>query len=356
MVSKNRKVVLFTGGGTAGHVTPNMALISVLREEYDIQYIGRRAGIEKDLIESMDVPYHGINSGKLRRYFDWKNFTDLFRILHGWLQAIRLIWKIKPNLLFSKGGFVSCPPVWAAWLFRVPVIIHESDMTPGLANRLSIPFAKKVCVSFEEALKHVGAKGIHTGLPIRQAIIQGDRSNGLKICAFMDVKPVILVMGGSQGATAINTCIRNALDKLLVNFQVCHLCGKGNLADIKKFGYHQMEYAREELADLFAATDLMISRAGATSLFELLACQIPSILIPLPKATSRGDQILNAEAFEKAGYAEVLHQEDLNEAILVEMIHKLHQNRSTYIENMKTSDLGSATDKIIGIMKSLIDD
>lgn len=354
MATRKKRIVL-TGGGTAGHVTPNVALIPYLQEGgYEVYYIGRKSGIEKDLIENDQLPYFGINSGKLRRYFDWKNFSDLFRIFHGLIQSIFLMIKIKPDILFSKGGFVSCPPVWAAWLLRIPVAVHESDMTPGLANKLSQPFAKKVCLTFSETVKHVDSnKSVITGLPIRTPILLGDKNQGLALCQFTDKKPVLMVMGGSQGAKKINQAIRASLDKLLSQFQICHLCGKGNLSGIQQSGYYEVEYIREDLPHLFAMTDLIISRAGATSIFEILALQLPNILIPLD-AGSRGDQILNAASFEQSGFSKVLPEKELTSESLIQIIHETYANREQLISSMRRAEMSNAVEKIVRVFSEIL--
>ena len=324
------KHVLLTGGGTAGHVTPHLALLPELKAlGFEVHYAGQKQGIERDIIVPLGLPYHGLNAGKLRRYFDLKNVTDLFRIGQGFLQALFLMRKLRPQLVFSKGGFVTCPVVWAAWLNRVPVIIHESDLTPGLANRLSIPFAKQVCYSFPETEQHLPVgKGTHTGIPIRPALLQGEAETGKKLCGFNDNKPVLLFTGGSLGAGAINQALRAALADLLAQFNICHLCGQGNLEDDlnNKPGYKQFAYVDAEYAHLLAMADLVVSRAGATTLFELLALQKPNLLIPLPLHASRGDQILNAESFQKQGFSQALAEDDLT-ALSLEQGHwaSLHQ-------------------------------
>ena len=269
------KSIVLTGGGTSGHVTPNIALVPKLKSKgYNIYYIGSKNGIEKQLIEKEGIPYYGISAGKLRRYFDVKNFTDIFRIVGGFGQALSILRKIKPDVVFSKGGFVSCPVVWAAWSLRIPVIIHESDMTPGLTNKLSMPFAKKVCYTFPETEKYlVQQKACFTGLPVREEITSGDRIKGYKLCGFSGIKPVVMVIGGSQGSEIINKTVRSALTELLQNYQVVHICGKGNTkAELEKIkGYKQFEYVNEELPHIFACADIFISRAGATVLFEILS-------------------------------------------------------------------------------------
>ena len=226
------KRIILTGGGTAGHVTPNIALIPKLRElGYDIQYIGSYNGIEKELIEPFGIPYHGISSGKLRRYFSLQNFTDPFRVIKGFGEARKLIKSLKPDVIFSKGGFVSVPVVLAGKRCKVPVIIHESDMTPGLANKLAIPSAVKVCCNFPETLDALPeGKAVLTGSPIRQELLTGDKDAARKMCGFTDEKPVILVIGGSLGAVAVNEAVRAALPELLKQFQIIHLCGKGSFA------------------------------------------------------------------------------------------------------------------------------
>ena len=264
------KKIILTGGGTAGHVTPNIALLPALREAgYEIRYIGSYEGIERRLMEAEGVPYDGIATGKFRRYFDLKNFTDPFRVVKGFSQAKRLIRDYQPDVLFSKGGFVAVPVVLAAKHYRVPVIIHESDMSPGLANKICIPSARKVCANFPEALEHLPKdKGVLTGSPIRKELLSGNRMEGLKFTGLSTEKPVLMMMGGSLGSRIINQNLRAALPELLKDFQVIHLCGKGNLDDALKDtpGYAQFEYISQQLKDLFAAADIVLSRAGANSI------------------------------------------------------------------------------------------
>jgi UDP-N-acetylglucosamine--N-acetylmuramyl-(pentapeptide) pyrophosphoryl-undecaprenol N-acetylglucosamine transferase len=348
------KRIVLTGGGTSGHVTPNIALLPGLkREGFDIHYIGSRNGLEKELIQKEGIPYYEISSGKLRRYFDVKNISDVFRVTGGLLQAFSLLGKLKPSVVFSKGGFVSCPVVWAAWLRRIPVVIHESDITPGLTNKLSIPFAKAVCYTFPETGHHIsGKKGIRTGMPIRQGLFEGDRRKGRSICGFTDEKPVIMVIGGSQGSERINNAIRSILDKLLKDFNICHICGKGNIcAELNgRKGYRQFEYVSEEQPHIYAAADLVVSRAGATVLFELLALKKPNLLIPLSRSASRGDQILNAASFEKQGYSKVISEEELNDASLSQAIHELWNNTGRYTAAMSRSADGNGTAAVTGVI------
>ena len=314
------KRIILTGGGTAGHVTPNMALIPELRKAgYDVHYIGSYEGIEKKLIEDMQVPYHGISSGKLRRYFDVKNFSDPFRVVKGYGEAVRLMKSLKPDVVFSKGGFVSVPVVMAAKHCRIPAIIHESDMTPGLANKLAIPCAVKVCCNFPETVSYLPeGKAVLTGTPIRRELFEGNAAEGLTYCGFHADKPVLLVIGGSTGSVVVNEAVRSCLDTLLAHFQIIHICGKDKIdaAYNGRPGYVQFEYVKKELASLLALSDIVISRAGANAICELLSLRKPNVLIPLSAAASRGDQILNARSFEQQGYSKVIEEEQLSSQTL----------------------------------------
>lgn len=335
------KNIVLTGGGTAGHVTPNIALLPSLREAgYQISYIGSYSGMEKHLIEEQNIPYYGISSGKLRRYLNAKNFTDPFRVIKGFFQARSLLKKLAPNVVFSKGGFVSVPVVLAAGTLRIPAIIHESDMTPGLANKLAIPAAYRVCCNFPETLQFLPAgKAVLTGSPIRAELLTGKKNAGLSLCGFTSDKPVLLVIGGSTGSKVINDAVREILNDLLLDYQIIHLCGKGNLDPSLNTtdGYAQFEYANQELCDLFAAADIVISRAGANAICELLALHKPNILIPLSASASRGDQILNARSFEKQGFSLVIEEEQLSAASLNGAIRKITAEKASYISAMKNS-------------------
>lgn len=344
------KRIVLTGGGTAGHVTPNIALIPTLqREGYDVHYIGSYDGIERKLIEELNIPYYGISSGKLRRYFDLKNFSDPFKVVKGYTEARKLLKRLKPDIVFSKGGFVTVPVVIASKHLSIPAIIHESDMTPGLANKLSIPSAAKVCCNFPETLKYLPSeKSVLTGSPIRRELMEGSRENALRFLGFDSGKPVILIIGGSLGSVVINNAIRNNLDSLLQKFQIIHLCGQGKMdSSLKgKKGYRQFEYIKKELADLFALSDIIISRAGANAICELLALRKPNILIPLSAAASRGDQILNARSFQNQGFSYVIEEEKLTNESLSAAIDEVYSNKDKYITAMKNS---SQTDAIITI-------
>jgi UDP-N-acetylglucosamine--N-acetylmuramyl-(pentapeptide) pyrophosphoryl-undecaprenol N-acetylglucosamine transferase len=345
------KKIIFTGGGSAGHVVPNLALISKLETSgWDIHYVGSKNGIERNLIEERNISYYPISSGKLRRYFDFKNFQDPFRVLKGLAQSYSLLRKLKPDLVFSKGGFVSVPVVIAGKLTNTPVFIHESDITPGLANKIAGKFATKVFVTFEETVNELPKeKAVYTGSPIRDEVLNGDKEKGLKFLGFTSKKPVIAVMGGSLGSARLNNAVRESLNDLLKKFQLVHLCGKGNLDpgydDVT--GYRQFEYLSTELPDVLAASDLVTSRAGSNSIFEFLTLKKPMLLIPLPRSSSRGDQLLNAKSFEKKGFSSVLYDEDLTKESFIQALSELYENRNSYIEMMSKYSPGKSIDNII---------
>lgn len=350
------KKIVLTGGGTAGHVTPNIALLPSLKDAgFEVSYIGSYEGIEKKLIEDMGIAYYGISSGKLRRYFDVKNFSDPFRVMKGFSEASHILKKIKPDIVFSKGGFVSVPVVIAAKRNKIPAIIHESDMTPGLANKLCIPSASKVCCNFKETFELLPeGKAVLTGTPIRKELFEGNKQKAAEFCGLTTTKPTILIVGGSSGSLVINNAVRECLDDILKDFQVIHLCGKGHLDETlkNKAGYAQFEYISKELRDLFALCDLVISRAGANAICELLALKKPNILIPLSKAASRGDQILNAKSFKKNGFSYVIEEEELSKASLLNAIRDVSAHKDDYIKAMNESEM---SDSIGTIMKLILD-
>ena len=351
------KRIILTGGGTAGHVTPNIALLPRLKElQYDIHYIGSYQGIEKELIEPFGIPYHGISTGKLRRYLSARNLTDPFRVLKGLGEARRLIKILDPDVIFSKGGFVSVPVVLAGKKRHVPTIIHESDMTPGLANKLSLSAATKVCCNFPETLELLPeGKAVLTGSPIRQELLSGDRYKAREFLGFTSDKPVILIIGGSLGAVAVNEAVRAILPELLKTYQIIHLCGRGKIDPtlVNLEGYAQYEYIKEELKDLFALTDIVVSRAGANAICELLALHKPNLLIPLPANASRGDQILNARSFERQGFSIVLEESEMTNETLLAAINRLYENREVYIETMKRSSQQNSIDTIMDLIESV---
>lgn len=392
-----RKIVL-TGGGTAGHVTPNIALLPSLREAgYEIAYVGSEDGIEKELMLDCGVSYIGVPTGKLRRYFDLKNFTDPFRVIKGFSEARRFLKSYRPDVVFSKGGFVSVPVVRAAASLRIPCVIHESDMTPGLANKLCYSAAAKICCNFPETMEKLpGKKAVLTGTPIRAELFSGDREEGLRICGFAKDavisaaeastastdsaenvprivpeivpeiapgivpdtgKPVLMIMGGSQGAQSVNEAVRKHLDELLRDFRVIHLCGAGkydaSLDNVE--GYRQFEYVKDDLKHLFAAADVIVSRAGANAIFEILALQKPNLLIPLSVGT-RGDQILNARSFEAQGFSKVLvesEEEGVLDKKLVSTVRALYSEREKYIAAMAGAGQQNAIPTILDLLDGL---
>ena len=352
------KRIVLTGGGTAGHVTPNIALLPRLKElDYDVHYIGSYEGIEKRLIADYEVPYYGISTGKLRRYFDPKNFSDPFRVIKGYAEAKKILKQIKPDVVFSKGGFVSVPVVRAAASLKIPCVIHESDMTPGLANKLCIPVATKICCNFPETLETLPAdKAVLTGSPIREELAKGDKIAGLDFCGFTANKPVIMVIGGSLGAANVNAAVREVLPDLLQDFQVVHICGKEKVDNLllNTKGYKQFEYVKAELKDIFAIADIVISRAGANAICELLALQKPNLLIPLCNG-SRGDQILNAKSFASQGFSVLLEEDDITKQVLVEKVKELYENRQSYINTMSQSDQLGSIETITKLLDSVVE-
>jgi len=352
------KKIVLTGGGTAGHVTPNIALLPSLKEHgYEILYIGSYEGMEKKLIEKAGIPYVGISSGKLRRYLSAKNLTDPFRVVKGYREAHKILKENRPDIVFSKGGFVSVPVVLAAHSMHIPVIIHESDMTPGLANKICIHSAARICCNFPETMKLIPReKAVLTGSPIRAELLSGSRERGYEITKFPKEKPVLLVIGGSLGSVTVNKSVRECLSDLLKEFSVIHICGKGNL-DTSLAGtdrYLQYEFVADDLKDLFALSDLMISRAGANAICEILALRKPNVLIPLSASASRGDQILNAASYEKQGFSYVLEEEQLTRETLLDAVHSVYEDREKYTAAMEKSDVRDGVAKIISLIEETV--
>lgn len=351
------KKIVLTGGGTAGHVSPNLALIPrLLQAGYEIDYIGTEKGIEREMIARVpQVRYHAVKSGKLRRYFSWQNFTDPFRVVAGAVQSARLMGKLKPDVVFSKGGFVSVPVVFGAWLHRIPVVCHESDLTPGLANKLCRPFAQKFATTFPECAAALGPKAEMTGTPLRPELFRGSRAKGLALLGFTGEKPVLLMMGGSLGAQSVNKVLREALPDLLPMFDLCHICGKGNLAPELEgtAGYKQLEFVDKELPDLLATADLVLSRAGSNALCEFQALGKPMLLVPYPKGASRGDQILNAQSLEKRGLCRVLLQENLTRATLTTALNRLWADREQLEEALSSAPPADGTRRVLEMIEEV---
>lgn len=354
----SRKKIVLTGGGTAGHVTPNLALVPHLKNEgYDLYYVGSIDGLEKKLIEEYGIPYLGIETGKLRRYFDPKNFTDPFRVIRGYREAKKFLKEYKPDIIFSKGGYVSVPVTRAAGRLHIPTIIHESDMTPGLANKLCFGVADKICCNFPETMNMLPSdKAVLTGTPIREELFLGKREKGLELCGFSGEKKVLMVMGGSQGAASVNKAVLDNLQKLLEHFQIIHICGQGKMDNLRLTmdDYKQFEYVTDDLAHLFAAADVVVSRAGANAICELVALKKPNILVPLPKEQSRGDQILNAISFEKQGFSKMI-ADDMLADIIVEEAVKVCEESDKYIEAMERSSQSNAIPMILDMIRKLSD-
>ncbi len=352
------KKIVLTGGGTAGHVTPNIALFPSLKEAgFEIAYIGSYTGIERQLVTDFGIRYTGVSTGKFRRYLDLKNLTDPFRVIKGFGEAKKFLKEYKPDVVFSKGGFVSVPVVKAAHSLGIPCIIHESDMTPGLANKLCYGSANKICCNFPETVSSLPEKkAVLTGTPIRAELFKGDAAKGREVCGFEDDKPVILVTGGSLGAMAVNQAVRDALPALLEKYNVVHLCGKNKVDNMMLTipGYKQFDYIKDEMKDLFALADVVISRAGANAICEILALRKPNILIPLPSKASRGDQLLNAKSFESQGYSVVLDQDDLTSKLIKETVDSVFADRDKYISAMKNSAQQDAIPKIMSIIKDCV--
>ncbi len=351
------KKIALTGGGTLGHVTPHLALIPHLQEKgYEIHYVGTENGMEAGKMKAVNgIVYHAVKSGKLRRYFSWQNFTDPFRVIAGAFQSAHLMGKLKPDVVFSKGGFVAVPVVFGAWLHRIPVLCHESDLTPGLANKLCKPFARKIATTFPECAEALGKKAEMTGTPLRPELFSGSREKGLERAGFDGKKPVLMMMGGSSGAQSVNACLRKALDDLTGTFDVLHVCGKGNMDDSLKGreGYCQVEFLDAELPDALACADLVLSRAGSNALCEFQALGRPMLLIPYPKGASRGDQILNAKSLEKRGLCHVLMQEDMNEESLVKAVRDTWADREKLEDALKNAPPADGTKRVLELIEEI---
>lgn len=354
----SKKTIVFTGGGSAGHVTPNIAIINELdHQKWEIKYIGSKKGIEKELIQKINIPYYGISSGKLRRYVDFENIKDIFRVMKGCFEARKILKKLQPNIIFSKGGFVSVPVIVAARSLGIPILIHESDMTPGLANKISQRFATKIFTSFAETQKYFPKnKTMVIGSPIRKEIVLGSKEKGLLFLGFHKQLPVLTIMGGSLGAKKINDSVRASIKELITKYQIVHLCGRGNIDQnlIGLKGYKQFEYIYDELPDILAATDTVITRGGSNAIFEFLALKIPMLIIPLSRQQSRGDQILNAKSFEEKGYALTLEEEKLTNQSLRLYLEKLEENRTKLKNSMASAEQGQAISKILDEIENKI--
>lgn len=350
------KRIVLTGGGSAGHVTPHLALLPHLLEEgYDVHYFGTEDGIEHKMMTLPGVTYHAIKSGKLRRYHDWKNFTDPFRVIAGVFQASRLMKELNPDVCFSKGGFVSVPVVIGAARHHVPVLCHESDLTPGLANKICARFAKKIATTFPECAQTLGDKAVCTGTPMRASLFSGSREKGLALCGFDGKKPVLIMMGGSLGAQSVNKALREALPRLLEKLDVLHITGKGNLDESLQTlpGYRQFEFLSDDLPDALACADFVLSRAGSNALGEFQALKKPMLLVPYPKGASRGDQILNAESFRSRGLCHVLLQENMTADSLYDALMELMADKDTLIQHMNAAPPADGTQAVLNLIHQI---
>lgn len=363
-MNKKRKIAL-VGGGTAGHITPNIALMEELKNRnYEIIYIGSKGGMEEGIMEKLHIPFFGITVDKLRRYFDLKNLMIPFNVFKGFKEALNILKEQKVDIVFSKGGYVAVPVVVAASCLHISIISHEADITPGLANRIASPHSKVICCNFEEAKKSFGRKGVHTGSPIRKEILNGDRKKGLEYLGFNNNKPIMFVTGGSLGSQYINELVRRNIGRITEDYNVVHQCGKGKLDENLKgfvkdekfiksiYDYKQFEIISDELPDVFAAADFVISRAGANIIFEILALKKPNLLIPLSKKASRGDQILNARSFEKKGYSVVLteEEEDMYPWKFFEKLEELENKKEEMKKKMSEAKESDAINKICDII------
>jgi len=355
-------MIAITGGGTGGHIFPNISIVEELkiRGEKNIVWIGEKGGKEELFAKKLNIPFYGIKAGKIRRYFSLKNFSDLFLVVLGFFQSLFLLSKLKPKLLFSKGGFVSIPPAFAARVLRVPVLTHESDINPGLANRLISKASYAVCTSFKETSPYFPGKRVfYTGNPVRKVIKDGNSKRGKIFLGFKEDLPFVMVVGGSLGAQSINNTIYKIVDNYDLPFNLVHQCGRGNLNNtfIKIKKYRQYEFLGKEIGDVMAVSTLIISRAGAGALYEISYLGKPSILIPLSKTASRGEQVDNAKFFEENGASIVILNDDLNEKILFKTVCNLLENKNTLVEMGKKAFRllnHNAEEKIVDIIEDIL--
>ena len=352
--------ILFTGGGTAGHVTPNVNLIEhYLARDWLVCYVGSGNPVEWRIIEPLGIRYLSVCTGKLRRYFSWQNFTDPIRLLLGCLQSLVILLRWRPCLVFSKGGFVAVPVVVAAWLLRIPVVTHESDVTPGLATRLVAPLVSRICVSFPETRRYLPGRSVAvTGTPVRDLIRQGDAVRGRQFLGLDQTGlPVLLVFGGSSGSSALNQAVIESLPRLVTRFAVVHICGRGKVlqADLRSGTYLPFEYVDAAFGDVLAAASLAVSRAGANSLYELLFRCLPHLLIPLPGTASRGDQLVNARIFVEKGFSACLDESELDGDSLVEEILQVDRDRQSYIDAMSSAAGIDGTANVIEVINQVLE-
>ncbi len=345
--------IVLTGGGSAGHCTPHLAILPFIKKHFEkVYYIGSENGIEREIIEKENIPYFGIPCAKLERKFNINNLKIPFKVIRGIIESGKILNKIQPDVIFSKGGYVSIPTVIAGKKRKIPVIAHESDYTIGLANKISSFYCEKVLTSFPSTAKSV-KNGEYVGSPIRKNIISATRQDGLNYFKFNGKKPVLLVLGGSQGSKVINDTLKACLDDLIPNFDIIHICGKNNTFAYKNAGFYQAEYINN-IEYAFAVADVCVSRAGSNSVFELLSKKIPTLLIPLPKGVSRGDQELNALYFQKQGLVSVLEQKSLTKHSLYASITACYTNRFNTARMLEKHPIKDQSEKISNILAECI--
>ncbi len=357
--------IILTGGGTGGHLTPLVAVAERLRAklstEADILYVGSGAEMEKQIMAEAGIPVKFVTSGKMRRYFSVQNFIDFFKVPIGFIQSLWILLRFMPDVIFSKGGYVAVPIVLAAWLYRIPIMIHESDSSPGIANQFLSKFAKRIAVAYPTAEEYFPKeKTALVGNPIRFQVTEGDAHMFRREIGFTESRKTILILGGSQGSKVINDAIIKVLPQLLKHFQIIHQTGQDNLQDVVSEaafmgvkaghdGYWAVGFMNaNKLRDAFALSDLVISRAGATFITEIAANGKPAIMIPISQSAN-DHQRMNAYALARIGAAHVLEEENLGEHILIESIERIlndEQLQKNMTEKIKTFYHPNAADVI----------
>ncbi len=340
------KSIVLTGGGTIGHTAPHFAITKYLKFN-KIYYIGSSNGMEKEYVKSKNLPYYEIDPIKLHRSFTLKNLQIPYKFIKSISQSKSILKELNPSVVFSKGGFVGLPVTIAAKKLDIPVIIHESDLSVGLANKIASRFSDKTLTTFEKTSKSI-KNGEYVGAIVREELFNFDKNTAIKEFKIKTTKPILLITGGSMGAKALNQLVLESLNELTKSFFVFHIVGKGNLSNIKNPNYLEIEFTDMSLA--YAMSDLVVSRAGSNTAFELATLKIPTLFIPLPKSVSRGDQIENANYFKRLNLADICLQEHLNPEIFVEKVLKLYKNKNVYIKNLKQKNFPIANKKIADIL------
>jgi UDP-N-acetylglucosamine--N-acetylmuramyl-(pentapeptide) pyrophosphoryl-undecaprenol N-acetylglucosamine transferase len=351
-----KKTIVIVGGGSAGHVLPALPVADeLIKKDWQVHFVGTNSGLEKKLLGDRAITFHSVSAGKLRRYFSWQNFSDVMRILLGIVQAVFLLRKIRPSVIFYKCGFVSFPVVFAGWLLRMPIVAHESDLTPGLANRLVMPFVSTLCSSFA-ATRFVGFKGrvVNTGTPVREDLLNGDPDAGRRFLGVQDSRSILLVTGGSLGADALNTVVRDSLPELCASYFVVHICGPGKATNMVQPGYLELEYVDSGWGDILAAADIVVSRAGANALFELWALKKLTLLVPLSGAASRGDQLANAAYAKAQGLSEVVAEEHFGTQNLLSTLKTLRDSEAQYQQALSSVGALHASELLVAELEAVV--